>query len=355
MRVLKIIGMFNQKGFIVAPILVWAVIGLLALGIIISRISNKDKELSKVQNSQVVDQQPAIKPSPSTDPANLIDTVRQFYSNISSRQFNQAWILLSKNFQSNAKNYDNFVKGYDTTRSVLVQEIHVQDLSNDIIFIKLQSTDTNYDQIQTKDYSGTWKLIKEDGFWKLDSADIALLNVSPSSKALNVAAFVYAYSDPIGIEEWRNKHGIKKSSPDQEIHDQALWLDQHPDVLILSETSIQQYKNQLSQQQAIYQAPPPSSIGNGSMNEAQTKSKEFGRAAMYNQVGNTFFGTDGTSYSQIGNTTMGSNGTSYNSVGNNFTFGSDGTNYIHSGNTTFGSNGTTCFTYGTMTQCMGGY
>jgi len=62
-------------------------------------------------------------------------------------------------------------------------------------------------------------------------------------------------------------------------------------------------------------------------------------AVTYTQIGNTTFGSDGTSYSKIGNTLFGSNGTSYTKIGNT-TFGSNGSSYTQIGNSLFGNNGT---------------
>lgn len=345
-KMFKSFKKINQKGNVATPVLVWLVLGLFIL-VVVSKTENENKKLPKISSDQIVNQQQSpIRPNPTIDPEVLTDTVKQFYSSISSRQFDPAWKLLSKSFQNNAKTYDSFVKGYDTTKSVSIQDIHIKDMSDNSVFIKLQSTDSNHDQIQTKDYSGTWKLIKEDGSWKLDTADIALLSVSPSSRALNVAAFVYAYSSPAEIEDWRIKHGIKKSNNTQEIHEQALWMDQHPDVLALNESRIKQYVGS-------YQNNQTAEGSELSTPEPTPKSAEFGQASMYQKVGNTLYGNDGSNYMQVGDTTRGNNGANYNSVGD-YTYGSDGTSYIKSGDTTFGNNGSVCFDRGTWIQCVGG-
>ncbi|MDO8487759.1 MAG: hypothetical protein Q7S31_00395 [bacterium] len=335
------------------PVAIVAIVSL----ILISVFSNHN---SGNQNSHISPSAITSSPSPSTnpsvDPQVLTDTVKQYYVNISSKRIDQAWGLLSKNFQNSAKNYDSFAKGYTTTRSVLVQDTRIQDLPNYIVFIKLQASDTIYDQVQTKDYSGTWKLIKEDGSWKLDSADIVLLNVSPSSRALSVATFVYAYDSPTEIEDWRNKHGIKKSNSTQEIHEQALWMDQHLDVLALNEAKIEEFKAQqlraASQPQQIYdnssdeniQPPLTNSYAANTPNPVNILPKS-GSSISYSQYGNTLYGSDGSSYSKYGNTIYGSDGSSYSRYGNT-TYGNDGSTYSQYGNTIYGNDGTSYSQYG---------
>lgn len=196
--------MLNQRGF-AAPILIWVVIGLIAI-VAVSKTGSEDKELPKIpNNNQIVDQQltkATIQPNPTGDPQVLTDKVKQYYSNISARQFDQAWGLLSKNFQNYSQSYDHFVKGYETTKSILIQDTHVQDLSANTVFIKLQSTDNINNQVQTKNYSGTWRLIFEDGSWKLDTAEIALASIFPVSipkqRAVNQPQIYYddPTSDP---------------------------------------------------------------------------------------------------------------------------------------------------------------
>ena len=171
--------MLKQGGFVIAPILIWVVVGLIAI-VAISKTGSEDKGLPKIPNNQVVDQQSTIQPNPTIDPQALTDTVKKFYSHLSSREFDQAWRLLSKNAQDQAEGYDLFIKGFATTKNVLVQDIQLQDLSTKKVFIKLQSTDNINNQTLTKNFQGTWELKLEDGFWKLDTAEIALTNAFPS-------------------------------------------------------------------------------------------------------------------------------------------------------------------------------
>lgn len=82
------------------------------------------------------------------------------------------------------------------------------------------------------------------------------------------------------------------------------------------------------------------SAGLQSINQQNQKIQQSTPNVTYRQIGNTTYGSDGTSYRQSGNTTYGSDGTIYRQSGNT-TYGSDGTNYRQSGNTIYGSDGTT--------------
>lgn len=211
-------------------------------------------------------------------PSDLVNQVKQFYSEISSKQYATAWGLLSKNYHSYAQSYDNFVKGYNTTLNTIVKEIHAQDLSGQTVYVQLESSDNLNGQIQTKTFSGTWKLVQEDGQWKLDAANITLTSLSPtpppvaeakqlpkpqqpSDRALKVAGSIYAlYTD----EEWRikirEKAGISKSDENTEIIQLGLWLDKNQGYLAKVEAAVEGYRLQQSRAQ-IY-VPPPLPVQN---------------------------------------------------------------------------------------------
>ena len=59
--------MLKQGGFVIAPILIWVVVGLIAI-VAISKTGSEDKGLPKIPNNQVVDQQSTIQPNPTIDP-----------------------------------------------------------------------------------------------------------------------------------------------------------------------------------------------------------------------------------------------------------------------------------------------
>lgn len=110
--------------------------------------------------------------------SDLINPVNEFYADISSKKNLQAWNLLSTNFQNYAGGYDNFAKGYSTTTNIYTNKVSVQDLPNKLVYVNLSSTDTINGQNLIRTYEGTWKLIIENNQWKLDMADITLLDPS---------------------------------------------------------------------------------------------------------------------------------------------------------------------------------
>lgn len=215
--------------------------------------------------------QPIHTPIPVSQ-SDLVNPVKQFYSDISSKQYAVAWGLLSKNFQNYAQNYGNFIKGYNPTLNTIVKEIHVQDLSDRIVYVQLESSDNLNGQIQTKTFSGTWKLAQEDGEWKLDSANITLTSISsssspisevkqapkpqqPSERALKVAGYTYAlYRDEEARNKIRELAGMPKSDENTEIIQLGLWLDKNQGYLAKWEAALDNYR--LQQSQAQFYAPP---------------------------------------------------------------------------------------------------
>ncbi len=170
----------NQRGFVVAPIIIWLVVGLFAVVAINNSYSKgtpyEQSDLAKI--GKPLDT-PTVVPTPTPIPiassSDLINPVKQYYSDISSKQYYDAWTQLSKNFQNYAQGYDLFVKGYSTTIAISLNNIHVQDLTNDTVFVNLASVDNINGQTQNQTYSGTWKLVYEDSSWKLEAANIKLL------------------------------------------------------------------------------------------------------------------------------------------------------------------------------------
>lgn len=125
--------------------------------------------------------------APNVDPQVLTDTVKQFYSDISTKQYESAWKLLSKNFQDYVQGHDNFVNGYKTTLNTIVKSIKIQDLPSNTVYVEFESSDNVNGQIQTKTFSGSWKLIQENEKWKLDTASITLISTSPTPKPVSQA------------------------------------------------------------------------------------------------------------------------------------------------------------------------
>lgn len=61
----------------------------------------------------------------------------------------------------------------------------------------------------------------------------------PSQRALTVATYIYGHSTEEQKEDLRNKHGVKKSTYEQEITDHAYWFDNNPNVMAMDESIMQ--------------------------------------------------------------------------------------------------------------------
>lgn len=59
--------------------------------------------------------------------------------------------------------------------------------------------------------------------------------LSLSQRALKVAKFIYGVTTDVEKEELRNKHGVNKSTYEQEIVDHASWYEKNLDVLLMNE------------------------------------------------------------------------------------------------------------------------
>ena len=115
---------------------------------------------------------------PSTAPAlatsGPVDAVRQFYSAINAKNFPAAWALTGSRFRSSVE-YQGWVNGFATTRSVQVQSVTVtaQTATTATVAVAFQSVDAAAGGgTVTKTFQGTWQLVVDGGSWKLDQASI---------------------------------------------------------------------------------------------------------------------------------------------------------------------------------------
>lgn len=103
----------------------------------------------------------------------LLNTVSQYYEFISKQQFKSAYDMLSKDYKiKEILEYDAFLSGYKTTKTVQIKEIQVNNPLINSIYVKINASDINDNRIYNKTYKGTWLLKLENGQWKLNSADI---------------------------------------------------------------------------------------------------------------------------------------------------------------------------------------
>lgn len=382
----------NSKGFVAPSFLIWIVAGLIAVAAINNAYSGgtpyEQSELAKFHPSDASIEAPTPTPIPFANPSDLTEPVEQFYSLLSSKKFDGAWKLLSKNFQVYAQSYDNFVNGYKVTLTTLVKDMRVQDLANNRVFVQLESSDNVNGQVQTKTFEGTWKLALENGQWKLDSADISLKSVSPTPEPTTVPIPTITSTPAntpithdgsrtgafVQYDEWATGQKIQiyenellpytfpNGNQTYMTKGDIAWFEKNAKPNLVNSNS---GNNSPSAGGYYPNYTPPSNLSNSYYPTYETPetppltfSKEdpqinvYGGASSYTQIGNTVWGSDGSSYTKIGNTVWGAEG-AYTKIGNttwgpngsnstqigNTLWGSDGTNYTQIGNTTWGSDG----------------
>lgn len=135
-----------------------------------SEIGGKQLSDADLNSDSVIEETKAVK----TTPEDLVNIVKQYYTYIGSKQLDNAWNLLSKNFQSYTQGHDHFVKSYGTTVNNFIEDAHIQDLSKKTVYVRFKSADDVNGQTQYKMWEGIWQLVDEDGIWKLDNANIYL-------------------------------------------------------------------------------------------------------------------------------------------------------------------------------------
>ncbi len=157
-----------KNGFVI-PIIVWiiaAAFGILAISKAGS--TNNSGQTASLQPSPT----PIIIPTPAPPTeSDLINPVKQFYSDLSSDKIDSVWNLLSKDYQDQAQGYNNFVKRI-TPGNATIQDIYVQDISTNTVYVKLLESNTINSNPYTNISKGTIKLIREDGSWKLNHIDV---------------------------------------------------------------------------------------------------------------------------------------------------------------------------------------
>jgi hypothetical protein len=123
--------------------------------------------------------QPTERPAPtptvvlqvSAHPA--VSIVREFYASINARAFRKAWDLLGPSFRARNQ-YDGWVKGFETTRSVQVISASLKSQSNSdaVVEFTVLAIDDIEGRGVSKTFEGAWALKSIDGAWKLDAPSI---------------------------------------------------------------------------------------------------------------------------------------------------------------------------------------
>lgn len=201
----------NIHSFVAPPIFLWVVIGLVAVLTVNNGQLDPSQE-KKPDTGLYVSQNLYPKTNVTPSPLELTDVVEQFYSNVSTKNYYDAWVLLSKKSQLYAQNYNNFVQGYKTTSDIKIKKTHVQDISNNTVFVQFEAKDNIDGQIKSKTFSGTWKLKLEDGEWKLDVADITINNIENKPQVTSGSTPTPAKSLPKITQQLATHDGTRTGS-----------------------------------------------------------------------------------------------------------------------------------------------
>lgn len=100
-----------------------------------------------------------------------VDTVYLFYTYISQRQLEAAYNLLSLDYHK-VTTLEGWLKGYENTLNVIVNQIYDTDTIKPSVYVNLTSVDLVGDKTVFKNWEGEWFLIKESEEWKLDDGTI---------------------------------------------------------------------------------------------------------------------------------------------------------------------------------------
>ncbi len=164
-----------KNGFVI-PIIVWIIAAAFAILAISKAGSTNNSGQIPSDFTEVTPSQPS--PSPIVIPtaaplaeADLINPVKEFYSDLSSDKVDSAWNLLSKNLQYQEGGYNSFIINM-TPGTIGIQDIYVQDLSAHTVYLKIQESNNLNTALQTAIYTGTVDLVKEDGVWRLEKINI---------------------------------------------------------------------------------------------------------------------------------------------------------------------------------------
>lgn len=103
----------------------------------------------------------------------VLDFIKRYYFFISSKQYNQAFNLLSNNFKWQRGGLNKFIAGYSTTVSTKLLESKVNGPNG--VFVRIEASDLINGKTDLKIYSGTLWCIYENGSLKLNSSSLRLV------------------------------------------------------------------------------------------------------------------------------------------------------------------------------------
>lgn len=206
--------------------------------------------------------------------------------------------------------------------------------------------------------------------------------VQPSEKALKLSAYIFLAVNDDQRNELISKLSIKKDDLKSAITNFALLLDSKPEGMALaeklvaedlakkksqaeSEAILEYHQKEYERLKAEYDSIPTKasntyigtqntdikpSLSNTSQNTNRYTSNtsnlvdepvidRYRGPTTYNAIGNTVYGSDGSSYYSIGSTIYKNDGTTYRAIGNTV-YGSDGSTISSIGRSVYDNNGT---------------
>lgn len=118
-----------------------------------------------------------------------MDILKQNYSAINNKNFEEAYNLRSKGGKGKYKSYDDFYKNWKNNITISLKEAEVLYQSKEKAKIKVrlysEDNDEKSDKIIKAYYEGVIYLSKEEGQWKMDEANISSIDriLTPSAPA----------------------------------------------------------------------------------------------------------------------------------------------------------------------------
>lgn len=106
------------------------------------------------------------------------NTIIAFYEFISLRQLDKAFALLTNNFIVENGDYKSFVDGFNYTLNDYIKEVKPISDDGTVVAVNFIAAELkpDSDTIQFSEYRGTYSLVLEDGFWKIDAGYIEKVN-----------------------------------------------------------------------------------------------------------------------------------------------------------------------------------
>lgn len=104
---------------------------------------------------------------------NPVETATYFYALLATRQYSEAYALLSPRFQS-GRSFTTFRDGYSTTEAIYLEFVRTTSTgtSSASVEISVLASDIINGQRVVRRFGGTWTLIKIDNRWLLDIGQI---------------------------------------------------------------------------------------------------------------------------------------------------------------------------------------